>query len=534
MRHTKKKGLAALASAILLTATACGQGGGGSAGTPGETEGDRASGNSGSAPEGEPKVGGTLSFAYAMDAVSVDSASCGTSVSWMACTAIYGTLVTFDADTQEYEPGLAESFDSEDGKVWTITLRPDLTFSDGTPFDAEAIAFNWERAKDPVNRNSSLPTVSAMTWDVKDERTIEVTLPEVNFQFPTLLYTTLGVIGSPTAIREKGPDFANEPVGAGPFTLDNWSRGTEMRLVRNDSYYDAPRPYVDTLVLKTIQQEQQRYDAMQAGDIDIDATSSNDVVKTAMDAGVSETHMINQTGAGMRFSAKNGDVVDKEVREIISHALDLNAILQAVYGNDPVDKRTFALKGGALYDEEATLPEFDLAKAKELMADYLERTGKKEVTLKYLMPAGASQTQQESQLIKAQLEQVDGLEVELDPVDIVAWNTSVRKGDYEAVLHTMGASFDAATLYDRIHSKGGENGAGYSNPKVDEALDASRSTEDTKEQLAKIKEAIRYYSADVAAIPWTQTVQYWLHNGAVGGIVPGYIYYPRPDLLWKG
>ena len=54
------------------------------------------------------------------------------------------------------------------------------------------------------------------------------------------------------------------------------------------------------------------------------------------------------------------------------------------------------------------------------------------------------------------------------------------------------------------------------------------------EQIEHIKKAIRAYTADIAAIPWTQTVQYWFHNGDVGGVTPGYTYYPRPDLLWKG
>lgn len=534
MRHTTKKGLVALASAVLLTASACGQGGSGGGTGDGPAEGDRASGQSGSAPEGEPTSGGSAAFAYAVDAASVDSANCGSSVSWMACTAIYGTLATFDPESMEYGPGLAESFDSEDGKVWTITLRPDLTFSDGTPFDAEAIAFNWERAKDPVNRNGSAPMVASMQWDVKDERTLEVTLPEPDFQFPTLLYTTLGVIGSPTAIREKGPDFANAPVGAGPFTFVNWSRGTELKLKRNDSYYDAPRPYLDELVLKTIPQEQQRFNALQSGDIDIDATSSNDIVQQALDAGTSETHLTNLTGAGMRFSAENGDVVDREVREVIAHALDTDAILQAVYGNDDPAPRTFALQGSALFDEEAALPEFDLARAQELMDAYLEQSGKDEVTVRYLTPAGVSQTVQESQMIKAQLEAVDGLKVEHEEAEIVAWTTRIRQGDFESTLHTMGATFDPAMLYDRIHTKGGENGAGYSNPDVDAALDAARAAEEPSEQIERTKEAIRAYTEDIAAIPWTQTVQYWFHRGDIGGITPGYTYYPRPDLLWKG
>lgn len=533
MRHQRTAGAVALASAVLLAVSACGEGGGGdTAGGGGDSLGDRAAGSSGPAPEGDPVEGGTVTFAYAVDAASVDSANCGSSVSWMACTAIYGTLVTFDPVTLEYGPGLAESYETEDGRVWTLTLREGLEFTDGTPLDAEAVAFNWERAKDPVNRNTAAATANQMQWSVTDPLTLEVALPEPDYQFPSLLYTALGVIGSPTAIRDRGPDFAANPVGAGPFTMEGWARGSEMTLQRNDGYWDAPRPYVDTLVIKTIPQEQQRLNALKSGDIDIDATSSQDMVDQLLSEGTSETHLTNLTGAGMRFSAENGAPADQRIREAIAHAVDTDAIREAVYGTE-AGPRTFGLADSALEDPEATLPDHDPERAQQLVDEYLEETGESEVVINYLTFAGISQTVQESQMLQAQINAIDGLRFEIDETDVINRTMRIRRGEFEAAMDTMGASTDPAFLYDRIHSSGGENGARYSNPEVDRLLDEARAESEPTAAVDKIKEAIRVYVGDVPVVPWTNTVQYWFHNGSIGGIQGGYTYYPRPDLLWK-
>ncbi|WP_314036351.1 ABC transporter substrate-binding protein [Dietzia sp. CH92] len=532
MRHTKLKGVAALAAVLSLVA-ACGQGGStGADNSTAQQSGDAAFGTSGPAPEGDPRSGGSVRFAYAAEPVSVDSANCGYSMSWMACTAVYGSLVTFDPRTLEYGPGLAESVESEDGKAWTITLRPDLTFTDGTPLDAEAVAFNWERAKDPVNRNAARQTAQSMEWEVVDERTLEVSLPEPNFQFQTLLYTGLGMIGSPTAIREKGQDFALEPVGAGPFKLDRWSRGTEMSFVRNDDYWDAPRPYLDELVIVTIQQEQQRANALNSGDVDINVTETRRTIDELIAAGRSEAHMATLVGAGMRFNFASGPTTDRRIREAIGHAVDLAAIREAVYSADP-GPGIFGVENSALFDPDAKLPEHDPVRAQELIDEYRAENGGEEVVVEYQTMAGVSQMMEEAQMLKAQIDAIEGLSLDVVELDPATYSTRGLAGDYETGMANMGVTLDPAMFYDRMHTDGGENTQSYSNEDFDRAIESARATPDPGEQVEHYKEAVRHYVGDVAALPWTPATTYWFHNGDIGGITPGYNYYLRPELLWR-
>lgn len=339
------------------------------------------------------------------------------------------------------------------------------------------------------------------------------------------------MIGSPTAIEEKGEDFALEPVGAGPFELDRWSRGTEMSFVRNDDYWDAPRPYLDELVIVTIPQEQQRANALNSGDIDINTTGMPVTAEELRAAGRSEAHMLNLVGAGIRFNMSDGPTTDPRLRQAIAHAVDTAAIREAVWSADP-GPGTFAIEGSALFDPEATLPEHDPVLAQELVDEIRAENGGEDIVVEYSSLAGVSQMVQEAQMLKAQIDAIDGLTFEVLELDAATYSSQVLAGDYHAATGNMGVTLDPALLYDRMHTDGGENNQGYSNPEFDEHIERARAASDPVEQMEFSKQAVRVFTEDVAALPWTPAATYWFHNGDVGGITPGYNYYVRPDLLW--
>nr|WP_245664527.1 ABC transporter substrate-binding protein [Nocardia grenadensis] len=218
-------------------------------------------------PAGEPRHGGTVTLAWNTEAQSVDPVTCAIGIGVGPCQAIYGALLYYDPETRSVVPGMAESFTSQDGKHWTLKLRPGVTFTDGTPFDAAAVAFNWQRALDPSMLSPSRAAARTMSWRVLDASTLAVTSTEVNHQLPYQLTESLAFVGSPTAIEREGADFANAPVGAGPFVFASWARGTELVLERNSGYWDSPRPYLDRFVYKTIPADDQRYNALQADEV---------------------------------------------------------------------------------------------------------------------------------------------------------------------------------------------------------------------------------------------------------------------------
>ena len=154
-------------------------------------------------PVGDPQRGGTLTLAFNTDAQSVDPVTCAIGIGIGPCQAIYGALLYYDLEAGEITPGMAESFTSEDGKTWTLKLRPGLTFTDGTPFNAEAIAFNWDRILDPALLSPSMAAAKSITWSVVDDTTLAVTSNEVNHQLPFLLTEPLAFVASPTAISRR-------------------------------------------------------------------------------------------------------------------------------------------------------------------------------------------------------------------------------------------------------------------------------------------------------------------------------------------
>ncbi|MEE2035016.1 ABC transporter substrate-binding protein, partial [Rhodococcus chondri] len=117
--RTARLAVAFAASAALLAG--CGQGGAESGGSVDLSSMD-------------PVQGGSLRWGYVFTAPSLDPAQCGTSAGWQACQAIYGTLMSYDASDNSYAPAMAESVVTEDGRVWTLTLREGVTFTDGTPY----------------------------------------------------------------------------------------------------------------------------------------------------------------------------------------------------------------------------------------------------------------------------------------------------------------------------------------------------------------------------------------------------------------
>ena len=154
----------------------------------------------------EPQRGGTLTYAFNTEAQSVDPATCAIGVGMHPCQAIYGALMYYDPESREFEPGLAESFTTDDGRTWTLTLRPNLTFTDGTALDASAVAFNWDRILDPAQLSRAATVARTLRWEVVDPLTLRVVSEDVNYQLPLALTEDLAFVGSPAAIKQKGAD----------------------------------------------------------------------------------------------------------------------------------------------------------------------------------------------------------------------------------------------------------------------------------------------------------------------------------------
>lgn len=482
-------------------------------------------------PVGDPQRGGTVAIAFNTDAQSVDPATCVIGIGLGACQAIYGALLYYDLKTREIVPGMAESFTSEDGKTWTLKLRPALTFTDGTPFNAEAVAFNWNRILDPAVMSSARPAVTSVGWTVADETTLRITSNAVNHQLPFALTESLAFIASPAAIVAKGPDFGSSPVGAGPFKFTSWARGTELVLDRNPGYWDAPRPYVDRLVIKTIPADDQRYNALQAGELDVAVMVGEKYAKRGTSAGMNVVQSQQLGGNGVRLSSR-GALADPDVRTAIGKLIDGDQIMAAAFPDDPVTTHFIPDESNPLHDPNATWPEKDVAGAQEMIDGYRERNGGGEITLTYLTTAGSPSLNQVAELLQSQLQQVDGLKLKISPLDSAGFTSAMVAGDYDLILNSLGGAHPD-NLYKVFHTTGASNYAKYSNPVVDQALDLTRASNDPTVVNDSYKTAIREIIGSTAYRFWRPAETALLSRSSVQGIEPTYMYWFRADLVWK-
>src|SRR5262249_51467250 len=146
-------------------------------------------------------------------------------------------------------------------------------FTDGTTLDANAVKFNWSRIGAPESAAQQKRFAAPIqSIDVVDPLTLKITLTGPLGSFPENV-VALSSIASPTALQKYGADYGTSPdstVGAGPFKLSEFIRGNKITMVRNPSYWNKPKPYIDTLTfLVGLTDTGQQYNAFQTGQVQV-------------------------------------------------------------------------------------------------------------------------------------------------------------------------------------------------------------------------------------------------------------------------
>ena len=486
---------------------------------------------------GEPESGGTFRFSTgalpeAFDPVKLEpSAVSGGGLG--EYFALFGALVVEDRSSENnVEMVLAESVESSDGGLtWLLSLRPDIRFTDGTPFDAEAVKFNWDRIADPANASPSFAEVEEIaSYEVVDPLTLEVTLESPNAQWERVLAGGLSYIGSPTALRELGEQFATNPVGAGPFVFVSQTAGVTITFERNEDYYDAPRPYVDQLVMNAVRDEQQRFDSLRAGEADAILNIRVQDVPVATDAGLQVLTLPQVQGTGVQLNTQLAPTDDVRVRRAILLAVDLKPINDAAYGG--IDPPTSLFTDPAFGDPSVRYPEPDLEAAQELIDQYVAENG--EVKIDYTYAAGTGPHTIIAELIQAQVQQLDGVTINLNAMDFATYVNLRETGQLQMSPSFIPGAWPDPALWVLFHSTGRRNGSGYSNPDMDRALERARATTGTEEQVAAYADVQRILLDDVPYFPLRTGFYYLMAHSGVRDLRAFGDAGPRTDLVWFG
>jgi len=222
-----------------------------------------------------PRPGGELTVGLYRTLDQLDPASYWGPPETMVTQMVFDSLVYLGNDLNIH-PGLASSWDvSQDGKTLTFKLRRDVKFHDGTPFNAAAVKFHFDRCVDPATKSQYARSLLG-PYDstvVVDDFTAQLRLKEAFAPiFDSLSQGYLG-IPSPTAVKKYGQDFQNHLVGTGPFMFVEWARDTHITLARNPDYRwgttfpgktNAGPPYLERLTFKFLPEQGTR-DALMNG-----------------------------------------------------------------------------------------------------------------------------------------------------------------------------------------------------------------------------------------------------------------------------
>jgi len=313
-------------------------------------------------------------------------------------------LVKVSRDGTTIEPDLAESWNiSPDGKVYTLNLRPNLKFGDGSPLKASDAKYSLLRLRDKEGSIMAGMFTDIDTIDTPNDRTVVINLKQRSAPFLAALAMFSAAVLPEKALKELGDDFGSNPVGAGAFNFKEWKRGQYISMEKNPYFWEVDRVKLDGVEWSYIPNDNTRILKLQTGEVDAGIfipfnrakeLDSNKDINVHMDPSSRMDHML------VNHSHKPLD--DLRVRQAIYYALNRQAIVDVVTFGFGKVANSFIPAGAMHYNANNFDYPYDPAKAKKLLAD----ADVKSLTIDLLVTAGDSVHDQIAVMVKDQLGKV--------------------------------------------------------------------------------------------------------------------------------
>lgn len=459
------------------------------------------------------KQGGELFYALATKFDTLDPNITTFSVVGRMAYHMFDQLVR-EPKPGQFVPGLAEKWEiNATADEYTFSLRKDVTFHDGTPFNAEAVKFTFDRIVDPelksqaafsaIGPYASATVVDASTVKVKFKTPYAPFLDSVSLPYLSPV--------SPTAVQKFGKDFGNNPVGTGPFKFDSYKTDNVVRMVKNPDYKWAPAvyrhqgaPFLDAISWRIINDPTTRIAALKAGEVqfieDVGAqnyaefqSNSNFQLIEGVQAGSGWSMMLNVTKA---------PTDDVKVRQALGWATDRAGIIKTVwkglyqpacsvltsitFGYDATTCQTYTYdpkKAAALLDEAGWT----------LSGETRKKNGQ-ELTIALYYRSDNPEFTAVATFLQASLPQI-GIKVDLHGLAQAGYFDAVRKGEHN-VQFWWGPATDPDVVRQYFYSAnadGGTNRSRYKNPEMDKLIDQAAGFTDPekrKQVYAQIQQKV--------------------------------------------
>lgn len=525
--------------AVGLVSAACGGGDDDAAGS-GAPSGARSDVSA----QGDPVDGGSITVGLEAETNSWlpgkgSFANAGTSVAY----AIYDPLLRRGSDG-DMHPYLAESIEpNADLTEWTLTLRPGVTFHDGTPLNAQALKTVFDDYLKAPGANTA-GALADVEMAIVDELTVAYQLPRPNSAWPDQLGLAVGWPFSPTAAAAAGEDAGSQPVGTGPFVFDSWERDNRLVVKKNPNYWQEGLPHLDEIVFRPIPDEDTRIASLTSGDIDVLQTlrQSSGVRVRDLDGVDSYEQLGNTTGVNI-FNTTAPPLDDVRVREALARAVDQEQVIEIQGGAGVVPPSSQIFNEDDPYYSEAVADAwatYDPDAARELLDEYVDDPARSDgkapgepVSFRYDCPPDPSLVDM-SQLYQSFWGDI-GVEVELRQVEQATHIDEAISGEFEAKCFRAGLDRDPhPTLRDAFTAESAINFTNFTDPSIDANLEALAATGDLAERQRLVEEIsmtvnenfpMTYHGSTLAVLGARDVVKnlagWTFPDGTEGSGVPG-------------
>ncbi len=415
----------------------------------------------------------------------LDPADLNDNASQSAARLMFEGLYNLD-EHMKLQPQLAESYEAtEDAKEFTVHLRKGISFHDGTPFNAQAVKFSFDRAGNPENhlKRQSLYVMIDHT-DVVDDYTVRVVLKYPFGAFVNDIAHPGALIVSPKSVQQYGKEVTRHPSGTGPYEFVSWTADT-LKMKKNEHYWQPGLPKIDTVTYRSVPENGTRIAMLRAGEAQFIFPVPPELIASLKNS--ANTTIFDEPSILGRYIALNTmrkPFDDQRVRLALNYAIDKQAFIRVVFSGhaDPMDSPMPQLL--PFYQNQGFYA-YDPAKAKALLAEAGYPNGF-ESTL-----TGISNTlaQRGMQFIQQQLAAV-GVKVNVEPLEagvLTAKMFNVQKPEDATIVMLYGA-WSSSTgdadwgirpiAYTKSFPPVLANLSWYSNPVTDAAIEAGLATVD--------------------------------------------------------
>ena len=430
---------------------------------------------------------------------------------YMYAFSVYDPLAAWGKDNKVH-PYLAESITpNADYTVWTIKLRPNVTFSNGDPVNADAVVADLQALMKSALTGPALANIASVTK--ADDLTVTVTCKTAWVPFPDYLTSQTGVVFDPKMLSD--PQSAMHPIGSGPFILKEWVPGNHLLVTKNPNYWQKGLPYLDSVEYRPLVDVTTRDDSLASGTIDIlhssdvqtqqdlKGNSSVNIITDANAAGRTESHFI-------LLNTGKPPLNDPVLRQALAYATNAKQIIDTIdYGLEPVATGPFSPHSD--WAGATGYPSYDLAKAKQLVQQYEQSHHVSSVSFE-LGATNNGRSLQDMSLIQDMWKQA-GITVTIKQVEQSQYILNALESNFQAYdwrqFGEPDPDFDYVWWSSLTASPEGAlalNGARNKDPQIDADLAIGRSSPDPAKRLAAYQDIARRFAVDVPYLWINETV----------------------------